>query len=79
MTLRRVHSCDRCGDRIEPGDVYSAVDVLDADGDLQALLCRQCGRTLRDFLRNGGPGTNPNRSPGSDPEHGDEGAEAPDR
>ncbi|MFC4357625.1 hypothetical protein ACFO0N_06635 [Halobium salinum] len=50
MTLRRPHDCRRCGCRIEPDDTFAAVDVLDADGELRALLCPDCGRALREFV-----------------------------
>jgi hypothetical protein len=48
--VRRTHYCRRCGAAIDPGDVYSAVDVLDAEGRLRELLCRRCGGDLRAFL-----------------------------
>ncbi len=51
--VRRTHSCRRCGAAIDPGDVYSAVDVLDAEGRLRELLCRDCGADLRLFLAGG--------------------------
>ncbi|MFB6103036.1 MAG: hypothetical protein ABEJ73_10780 [Haloplanus sp.] len=44
------HPCYRCGATIEPGHVYGALDLLDADGDLRVLLCRSCSAALRDFL-----------------------------
>lgn len=50
MTLRRPHDCRRCGSPIEPGETFAAVDVLDADGELRALLCPDCGRALRRFV-----------------------------
>lgn len=46
----RPHPCHRCGDVIEPGHVYGALDLLDADGELTVLLCRPCSAALRDFL-----------------------------
>lgn len=46
----RPHDCPRCGDAIEPGDVYSVLDLLDADGDVAVILCRDCGGDLRSFL-----------------------------
>jgi hypothetical protein len=46
----RPHPCYRCGETIEPGHVYGALDLLDADGDLEVLLCRRCAAALRDFL-----------------------------
>ncbi|WP_158237351.1 hypothetical protein [Halegenticoccus soli] len=47
----RSHACYRCGSRVHPArDAYAAVDVLDADGELKVLLCRECGRELRSFL-----------------------------
>ena len=48
--LRRTHQCDRCGAAIEPGDVYAAIDGVDADGELRVLLCRRCSRAFRAFL-----------------------------
>ena len=51
--VRRTHSCRRCGAAIDPGDVYSAVDVLDAEGRLRELLCRECGADLRSFVTDG--------------------------
>jgi hypothetical protein len=48
--LRRTHQCQRCGADIRPGDVYSAVDVLDAEGRIRTLLCRSCGAGLRAFV-----------------------------
>lgn len=56
MTLRRPHDCVRCGSRIEPGEEFAAVDVLDPDGELQVLLCPPCGRDLRAFLDDGSEG-----------------------
>lgn len=50
MTLRRTHACDRCGDPVGPGDVFAAVDLLDAEGRSKVLLCPDCGRALRGFL-----------------------------
>jgi len=50
MALRRAHDCVRCGRTIEPGDRFSAVDVLDPEGELKVLLCRGCGADLRAFL-----------------------------
>jgi len=44
------HDCHRCGETIAPGDVYGALDLLDADGELQVMLCRSCSAALRDFL-----------------------------
>ncbi|WP_248897913.1 hypothetical protein [Haloplanus halobius] len=46
----RPHPCYRCGTTIEPGHVYGALDLLDAEGELQVLLCRSCAAELRDFL-----------------------------
>ncbi|WP_164974633.1 hypothetical protein [Halegenticoccus tardaugens] len=47
----RSHACRRCGARFHPArDVYAAVDVMDAQGDLKVLLCRDCARALRGFL-----------------------------
>jgi len=46
----RPHDCYRCGATIEPGHVYGALDLLDADGDLRVLLCRSCSAALREFL-----------------------------
>ncbi|WP_251329264.1 hypothetical protein [Haloplanus pelagicus] len=46
----RPHDCHRCGGTIEPGHVYGALDLLDADGELRVLLCRSCAADLRDFL-----------------------------
>jgi len=46
----RPHDCFRCGATIEPGDIYGALDLLDAEGDLRVLLCRSCSADLRDFL-----------------------------
>ncbi|MFC6989857.1 hypothetical protein ACFQJD_16215 [Haloplanus sp. GCM10025708] len=46
----RTHPCVRCGDDVDPGHVYSAVDVLDAEGELHVILCRECGSELREFL-----------------------------
>jgi hypothetical protein len=48
----RPHECARCGDRLDPppDSTYAVVDVLDADGDLSVLLCRECGGELRAFL-----------------------------
>lgn len=63
MTLRDSHDCRRCGATIDPGDVFSAVDVLDADGELRALLCADCGRGLRQFVAGDGV-----RSTGGDAE-----------
>ena len=48
--VRRTHHCRRCEAAIDPGDVYAAVDVLDADGRIRALLCRSCGADLRAFV-----------------------------
>ncbi|WP_380679275.1 hypothetical protein [Salinigranum sp. GCM10025319] len=48
--VRRTHHCRRCDAAIDPGDVYAAVDVLDADGRIRALLCRSCGAALRAFV-----------------------------
>jgi RNase P subunit RPR2 len=48
--VRRTHYCRRCGAAIDPGDVYAAVDVLDAEGRLRTLLCRSCGADLRAFV-----------------------------
>ena len=48
--VRRTHHCRRCDAAIDPGDVYAAVDVLDADGRIRALLCRSCGADLRAFV-----------------------------
>lgn len=53
MTLQQSHPCVRCGVTIEPGDVFSAVDVLDGDGDLRALLCEDCGDGLRAYVDGG--------------------------
>ena len=53
MTLQQSHPCVRCGATIEPGDVFSAVDVLDGDGDLRALLCEECGDGLRAYVDGG--------------------------
>lgn len=50
MTLRRPHDCRRCGATIRPGEVFTAVDALDADGELRVLLCADCGRALRRFV-----------------------------
>jgi hypothetical protein len=55
--VRRTHSCRRCGAAIDPGDVYSAVDVLDAEGRLRGLLCRGCGADLRAFVGGTDTGT----------------------
>jgi hypothetical protein len=30
--------------------VYGALDLLDADGEVQVLLCRSCASDLRAFL-----------------------------
>jgi hypothetical protein len=46
----RPHDCHRCGETIEPGHVYGALDLLDAEGELRVLLCRSCAAALRDFL-----------------------------
>ncbi|WP_372911461.1 hypothetical protein [Salinigranum sp.] len=54
--VRRTHYCRRCGAAIDPGDVYSAVDVLDAEGRLRELLCRACGADLRAFVAGDGDG-----------------------
>jgi hypothetical protein len=51
--LRRTHQCDRCGVAIEPGDLYAAIDGVDADGELRVLLCRSCGEAFRAFLAAG--------------------------
>jgi hypothetical protein len=48
--VRRTHHCRRCGAAIDPGDVYAAIDVLDAEGRLRTLLCRSCGTDLRAFV-----------------------------
>jgi hypothetical protein len=48
--VRRTHPCRRCGAAINPGDVYAAVDVLDAEGRLRVLLCRSCAADLRAFV-----------------------------
>jgi hypothetical protein len=48
--VRRTHHCRRCDAAIEPGDVYAAVDVLDAEGRLRVLLCRSCATALRAFV-----------------------------
>jgi hypothetical protein len=48
--LQRPHDCVRCGETIEPGAEYGAVDVLDPDGELQVLLCVDCSVDLRAFL-----------------------------
>lgn len=53
MTLREPHDCVRCGERIDPGEEFAAVDVLDPQGELQVLLCPACGRGLRSFLDGG--------------------------
>lgn len=50
MTLRRPHDCVRCGSTIRPNEEFSAVDVLDPEGELQVLLCVDCGAALRGFL-----------------------------
>ena len=50
MTLQQSHDCVRCGETIDPGDVFSAVDVLDGDGDLNILLCEVCGPGLRSYI-----------------------------
>lgn len=54
--VRRTHYCRRCGAAIDPGDVYAAVDVLDAEGRLRELLCRACGADLRAFVAGEGKG-----------------------
>jgi len=54
VTLRRPHDCVRCGRTITPDDEFAAVDVLDPDGDLQVLLCTDCGDDLRGFLGESG-------------------------
>ncbi|WP_152039744.1 hypothetical protein [Salinigranum salinum] len=48
--VRRTHHCRRCDAAIDPGDVYAAVDVLDAEGRLRVLLCRSCATELRAFV-----------------------------
>jgi RNase P subunit RPR2 len=48
----RPHDCKRCGTTLDPppDSTYAVVDVLDAEGDLSVLLCRECGEELRRFL-----------------------------
>ena len=46
----RSHECPRCGDDISPGDLYSVLDLLDAEGELHVILCPDCGADLRAFL-----------------------------
>jgi hypothetical protein len=48
--VRRTHHCRRCDAAIDPGDVYAAVDVLDAEGRLRVLLCPSCAAALRAFV-----------------------------
>jgi ribosomal protein L24E len=48
--LQRTHQCDRCEAAIEPGDVYGAIDGVDADGSVRVLLCRRCSKAFRRFL-----------------------------
>ncbi len=43
-------SCERCGAPLSRESVYSVVDVLDDEGAVTALLCRDCGTELRAFL-----------------------------
>jgi len=50
VTLRRPHDCARCGARIGPDAEFAAVDVLDPDGELSVLLCRDCAAALRRFV-----------------------------
>jgi hypothetical protein len=50
VTLRRPHDCVRCGETIDPGEEFGAVDVLDPVGELQVLLCVDCAEALRTFL-----------------------------
>jgi hypothetical protein len=67
--VRRTHYCRRCGAAIDPGDVYAAVDVLDAEGRLRVLLCRSCATALRTFVdgRDAGErGNGPERYDGDD-------------
>ena len=54
--VRRTHYCRRCGAAIDPGDVYGAVDILDAEGRLRTLVCRACSADLRAFLAGDGDG-----------------------
>jgi hypothetical protein len=43
-------ACGRCGRTLTRERVYSVVDVVDGQGELHALLCRDCGTDLRGFL-----------------------------
>jgi hypothetical protein len=70
--VRRTHYCRRCGTAIDPGDVYSAVDVLDAEGRLRELLCHACGTDLRAFVTGDGNGGDREADAAAETEPGDE-------